>query len=263
MFKFNCESCGYEENVVYENRVYNRAKCQNCGNKPSYNSPFPKAVIDNFLSIYETLQNPTVKELSKLTGMDNGSVRGILCRRNLPYKKAKTAVSPNYVTADEIRCRYCEQVKNEKMFRKIKRGYSSICLECSIGKKHEKASETIDKALQRAVIRLRFRAKKRKLPFNVDLEYLLKLWENQEGLCFYTNEEMMWKVGEKKLMPLTMTVDKIIPENGYVEGNIVFCTNKANHTKSFLTLAEVEKWIPTWYEKIKRKLDKQLKSVKL
>lgn len=51
-----------------------------------------------------------------------------------------------------------------------------------------------------------------------------------------------------------MSIDRLIPENGYVKENIVLCIYKANTVKNDLTLSELKEWIPSWYKKIERKL---------
>lgn len=47
-----------------------------------------------------------------------------------------------------------------------------------------------------------------------------------------------------------ISIDKIIPEKGYVEGNVVLCTNRVNTIKSDLSLEEMKEWIPSWYQKV-------------
>jgi hypothetical protein len=45
-------------------------------------------------------------------------------------------------------------------------------------------------------------------------------------------------------------VDKIIPQKGYVKNNFVFAINKINTCKNDLSLEEIEKWMPDWYDRI-------------
>lgn len=41
-------------------------------------------------------------------------------------------------------------------------------------------------------------------------------------------------------------------DGNYVSGNVVFCINKVNTCKNDLSLEEIEKWMPSWYERIIR-----------
>ena len=48
----------------------------------------------------------------------------------------------------------------------------------------------------------------------------------------------------------SISVDKIIPELGYIKENIVLCSFKANTIKQNLTLDELREWIPRFYQKL-------------
>ena len=47
-------------------------------------------------------------------------------------------------------------------------------------------------------------------------------------------------------------MDRIDPKKGYVEGNVVWVSNKANTIKSDSSIEEMEK-VLLWYKKIKKK----------
>ena len=61
-------------------------------------------------------------------------------------------------------------------------------------------------------------------------------------MCFYTNQKMDLTGYQKNNN--AMTVDKIVPQNGYIEGNIVLCRSIINRAKQnllykdFLSLCE-------------------------
>lgn len=50
----------------------------------------------------------------------------------------------------------------------------------------------------------------------------------------------------------SLSIDKIIPEKGYVLGNIIFLSNKINTCKNDLSLEEIKQWMPSWYERINK-----------
>ena len=60
----------------------------------------------------------------------------------------------------------------------------------------------------------------------------------------YTDIEWKYKIR------YCLSFDKIISEKGYTKENIVLCTYRANAVKQDLTLEEIKKWLPIWYEKI-------------
>lgn len=68
-------------------------------------------------------------------------------------------------------------------------------------------------------------------------EHLVNLWEHQKGICFYTGRKM--ELAGFRTNPNAMTVDRMNPNMGYVEGNLVLCCWIANRTKSKYTYEEV------------------------
>lgn len=85
--------------------------------------------------------------------------------------------------------------------------------------------------------RLRLRAKQNNIPFDLDEAYLVDLWT---GKCAIFNSPLCLPYSTKHQDPNKATIDKIIPELGYVKGNIQWVSNKANIIKSFGTLADHE-----------------------
>ncbi len=81
------------------------------------------------------------------------------------------------------------------------------------------------------VTSIRRRSEAQSIPFDLDYKYLIDIYEQQKGLCYYSGLKMnidgkAKDVGGAKADALS--VDKIIPEKGYVKGNIVFCLNSIN-----------------------------------
>ena len=68
----------------------------------------------------------------------------------------------------------------------------------------------------------RKRAKIKDLPFNIDSDYVYKLWEEQEGLCLVSGEEFNLSSPEKfgHCRWNAPSLDRITPELGYTKGNI-------------------------------------------
>ena len=99
--------------------------------------------------------------------------------------------------------------------------------------------------------RTRRRCKKKDVTFEITYDYAYSQYLRQNKLCFYTDKEMLIKA-LNGLSHESMSLDKIIPELGYVEGNIVWCRNKINTVKNNLSLEEIEEWMPGWYERIMR-----------
>lgn len=73
---------------------------------------------------------------------------------------------------------------------------------------------------------------------NLTTEYLIELFNAQSGKCYYSNQDLSIDRGYGKVRPQTASLDRLIPSNGYVEGNVVWCTFFTNTMKGRLTEQE-------------------------
>ena len=93
----------------------------------------------------------------------------------------------------------------------------------------------------------RTRAKKQNIPVDIDLDYLESIAPNQ---CPIFKIEFSWGQGTQKEYQQGPSLDKIIPELGYVKGNVQIISYKANTMKSNATpeqLLQFSKWIQETY----------------
>lgn len=74
------------------------------------------------------------------------------------------------------------------------------------------------------------RAKLNNLDFNIDGEYLIELWKNNDGKCEVSgrvfNLESYGEYGQ--VNPDAPSIDKIIPKLGYTKGNVRLVTYHTN-----------------------------------
>jgi len=96
---------------------------------------------------------------------------------------------------------------------------------------------------------LRHTAALKALAFDLDWLYLKSMYEQQDGKCFYTDAEMRTVRGQGQSR-LSLSVDKIVPEKGYVKSNVVLVTKRANLIKNDVTLVEMKEWLPNWYRRL-------------
>lgn len=89
------------------------------------------------------------------------------------------------------------------------------------------------------------RADKKKLPFNITQENVRELVVDLV-YCPVLGIKLNWN--STKLEDDSPTLDKIIPELGYVQGNIAIISCKANRIKTDATVDEVRK-VWSWYNK--------------
>jgi hypothetical protein len=84
--------------------------------------------------------------------------------------------------------------------------------------------------LQAMVRRAKVRAKKKDIPFTLDWEQLIPLAKDK---CpYFTEIKLDWDNREEGVTEASPTLDRIIPEKGYVIDNVEIISSKANNIKS-------------------------------
>lgn len=73
------------------------------------------------------------------------------------------------------------------------------------------------------------------VPSDLTVDYLVSLYEKQKGRCFYSDEEMIFGWVDGKVHHNSLSLDKLDPAKGYVQGNVVWCTYLVNTMKQDMT----------------------------
>lgn len=126
--------------------------------------------------------------------------------------------------------------------------YRKYCKECRSAAYRAKRFGS-DIPWKDRLIKVKSRADKRKITIDIDVEYLEHIWALQNGLCVYTKDRMLRSYGLRN-HPQVVSIDRIDPAAGYVKGNIVLCTARANSIKQDMTLEEFQEWMPLWYSRL-------------
>jgi hypothetical protein len=106
-----------------------------------------------------------------------------------------------------------------------------ICRLCRRGKD----SSTRWYYFQRASERIRNRSKRHGIPCDITAAYLREIWT---GICPVTGGGLT--TGERT-DPTNAHLDKIVPEKGYVVGNVAWISARANRIKSDATVEELRR----------------------
>lgn len=87
----------------------------------------------------------------------------------------------------------------------------------------------LDFRLNLLVINARARAKKQSIPFNIDTIYIKSLWDLENGRCALSGRELTLDYNPKGGPHMNgPSLDKIIPELGYIPGNVRIVTYHVN-----------------------------------
>lgn len=122
-----------------------------------------------------------------------------------------------------------------------------------------KKIEDIDVA--RKMINLQQSATSRNLEYNLTFETTKRLMSYTR--CYYTNVEFNDTTN-------ILSIDRVDPKKGYIEGNVVACTVEINSKKANLTIeeihnlsAQIKKFGITEKEKIETNLETNLESIEI
>ena len=84
---------------------------------------------------------------------------------------------------------------------------------------------------------------KKNLIFNIDIEYLKQLWNEQKGECPFTKQKLIlrthYNYKDTKIAPNIASLDRMDSTQGYVKGNVRFVCLIYNYAKNIFTDQEV------------------------
>lgn len=174
------------------------------------------------------------------------------------------------VVGEQKRCHRCRKWKDLSLFNKngkLSGGVAKMCKECynnhpAVKKLEYQRSVRLKNAtndgdykfyIKRRISRLLSKARLDSVPCNIDIQYMVRLWEKQCGRCYYTSILMTGSGTNKGLSVWNSpSVDRVKPALGYVRGNVVWCLNSVNSFKGQLTADEfktVIEQIGWWFER--------------
>lgn len=85
------------------------------------------------------------------------------------------------------------------------------------------------------ILRSEYRDRNKNCGCDLDVEYLKKVWDEQQGICPLTGWNLIPPKGTKKGWdvsdPSNASLDRIDPNKGYVRGNVRFIAYMANIAK--------------------------------
>lgn len=170
------------------------------------------------------------------------------------------------VIGNNKHCYQCDQWKDLSLFNKngkLSGGVSKLCKQCynnhGAVKKYEKQrcarlkcaikENDFGYYIQRRVQRLISKCRSDQVQCDIDVQHMINLWTQQNGLCFYTSLPMNGTGTDQGLASWNSpSVDRLYPERGYTKHNVVWCLNSVNSFKNsmdvikFIELVNQIKW---------------------
>jgi len=145
-------------------------------------------------------------------------------------------------------CKRCKIKKKNSEFYKHTTTKDKLQLECKdcFKIRNKESNSTKEGFLKNALNAARSRSKNKQVPFELDIEYLHSIATDK---CPVFNVDLKYACSQKGQGhpdPHAAALDRVIPELGYVKGNVVFISNWANSIKSDATelqLYAVADWL--------------------
>ena len=138
-------------------------------------------------------------------------------------------------------CKNCKQLLPLSAYHKAKdkkHGVESLCKSC----RKEKAAEMYKENWFHLTTQLKKSfCKSQNIPFDLDAEYLASIWTDT---CPVYDVKF---VKHDKLHPHSPALDRLDPSKGYVKGNVVYISARANRIKYDATVAELRQ-LADWFE---------------
>lgn len=145
------------------------------------------------------------------------------------------------VTPSERICFHCKETYYGK-------GKSKYCSRlCSEHYQYEASMLKVDWRLNRLLYMAKNRSKSKELDFDLDLEYLIELWEKNQGCCAVSKIPFELGRSEKgKVHPYAPSIDRIIPAKGYIKGNVRIVVYQLNISLSEFGLEQFTSFISSY-----------------
>jgi hypothetical protein len=135
-------------------------------------------------------------------------------------------------------CYKCKETKPTILFSKSKQtkdGFYSWCRVCNNSNRN-KFIKTKRGHINQILGNIKYRVKKKQIAFDLDLDYLESIAFDK---CPVFQTVFDWGLDKKGYTKERPSLDRIVPELGYVKGNVVFISNWANSIKQDATEKEL------------------------
>ncbi len=149
------------------------------------------------------------------------------CKIRKPLDDFSYRMDKNGIEYRQSRCRACMREDTAEYINKV--GRETIRIQSKERKEKKRKENPARFAIQESLSRWREKTPKSDLT----TEYLLELFNEQEGKCYYCREEIIFCLGHGQNRPVSKTasLDKLDPKQGYRIGNVAWVSHKCNTSK--------------------------------
>lgn len=167
------------------------------------------------------------------------------------------------------RCYRCKEWRELSHFNPVKNetgGVAKLCKLCrkehpairaGVLRQRKRTRESLQSGdparyLKYRVKQVTTRANIKGIRHNIDKIFMIDLWYKQSGECYYTGIPMLGIPKGGRFVWNSPSIDRLVPVDGYIKGNVVWCLMSVNAFKGDLTetaFSEVISNARWWTEK--------------
>ena len=159
------------------------------------------------------------------------------CRLNVNYKKFRL-IKPLTKGPNKGKLIGWTDINGDTRFSRCK-----VCEKNKANKKYRL------NPIPQLIFAFKKRAKRQKVPFDLTIEDISNLLKNAGNICPVLGVKMTTTELGSGDTDCSPSFDRIYPKKGYIKGNIVVVSNKANRIKTDATVDEIRK-VADFYEKL-------------
>lgn len=128
----------------------------------------------------------------------------------------------------EKKCGFCKKIKNLNNFYQSRTTCIPCSKKCRAKQNNDLANnQNVIKILKHKLSRSRETSQRKKIKIDMDLKYLLNIFELSNGKCCYSGLPMSLSTRNK----YCLSIDRIDSSLGYVKGNVCLCCSCINYMK--------------------------------
>jgi hypothetical protein len=154
----------------------------------------------------------------------------------MPRKELYAKMTEEQKDVERLRAK----IWHRKNYDKIKERKQANALRYwkEVGKaKYDAGTSNVRFKLSRLINAAKSRSKTKDIPFNIDLEYMFNMYNEQGGKCCLSGREFyLGEATNKTASENSMSIDRIIPSKGYTQGNVRLVVHHVNMAMSVFGL---------------------------
>lgn len=172
---------------------------------------------------------------------------------NKRFKESRSKHICKSIINGEKKCYKCKKIKKVEEFSKNRSnfdGYQKCCKICfsnysSVKSGYKKKSKLLKTDLslylRNKTSFFERKSKKKNIDFNLEKDYLFKLYNLQNGKCYYTGLDIFHNSGCHQHD--SISVERLDPNKGYIKDNVVLCLFSINSFKGMMNEVEFKEYL--------------------